>query len=424
MKSKYVLLASAFLISGATFAQKDELKAAEKALKAGNPSEAKTALEKAEGLIANADASQKAQFYFLKGNANLELAKKKVDTDKNLLAAAKAYTELLDVEKASNKSKYTKEAEVSLTAVKGELVNSAVKDNQEKRYKEGAEKLYQTYLLNKKDTVYLFYAASSAVNGQDYDVALKHYDELKKLNYSGKATIYTAKSKLNDEVQNFATQAERDRAVKIGTHDTPKVEREPSKRGEIYKNIALIYNSKGDVAAAKKAVSEARVANPDDISLVMTEADLALKTNNLAEYKKLITEVIAKTPNDPTMFYNLGVISAQAKENAEAEKFYLKAIELDPKYTNAYLNLAVMKLESDDKIVKEINSLGTSAKDNKRYEVLKTQREGIFKGSLPYLEKAHNLDPENADVSKTLLNVYNYLEMTTEAKALKAKTKK
>ena len=83
-----------------------------------------------------------------------------------------------------------------------------------------------------------------------------------------------------------------------------------------------------------------------------------------------------------------------------------------------------MKLESDDKIVKEINSLGTSAKDNKRYEVLKTQREGIFKGSLPYLEKAHNLDPENADVSKTLLNVYNYLEMTTEAKALKAKTKK
>lgn len=424
MKSKYVLLASAFLISGATFAQKDELKAAEKALKAGNPSEAKTALEKAEGLIANADASQKAQFYFLKGNANLELAKKKVDTDKNLLAAAKAYTELLDVEKASNKSKYTKEAEVSLTAVKGELVNSAVKDNQEKRYKEGAEKLYQTYLLNKKDTVYLFYAASSAVNGQDYDVALKHYDELKKLNYSGKATIYTAKSKLNDEVQNFATQAERDRAVKIGTHDTPKVEREPSKRGEIYKNIALIYNSKGDVAAAKKAVSEARIANPDDISLVMTEADLALKTNDLAEYKKLITEVIAKTPNDPTMFYNLGVISAQAKENAEAEKFYLKAIELDPKYTNAYLNLAVMKLESDDKIVKEINSLGTSAKDNKRYEVLKTQREGIFKGSLPYLEKAHNLDPENADVSKTLLNVYNYLEMTTEAKALKAKTKK
>lgn len=424
MKSKYVLLASAFLISGVTFAQKDELKAAEKALKNDNPSEAKATLEKAEGLIANADASQKAQFYFLKGNANLELAKKKVDTDNSLLNAAKAYTELLAVEKASNKSKYTKEVEISLNAVKGELVNSAVKDNQEKRYKQGAEKLYQTYLLNKKDTVYLFYAASSAVNGADYDVALKHYDELKKLNYSGKATIYTAKSKLNDEVQNFANVAERDRAVKLGTHDTPKTEIEPSKRGEIYKNIALIYNSKGDVAAAKKAVSEARVTNPDDISLVMTEADLALKTNDLEGYKKLITQVIAKTPNDPTMFYNLGVISAQANENDEAEKFYKKAIELDPKYTNAYLNLAVMKLAADDKLVKEMNSLGQSAKENKRYDELKAKREGIFKGTLPYLEKAHELDPENADVSKTLLNVYNYLEMTAEAKALKAKIKK
>jgi len=120
------------------------------------------------------------------------------------------------------------------------------------------------------------------------------------------------------------------------------------------------------------------------------------------------------------MFYNLGVISAQANENAEAEKFYLKAIELDPKYTNAYLNLAVMKLAADDKLVKEMNSLGTSAKENKRYDELKAKREGIFKSTLPSLEKAHELDPKNADVSKTLLNVYNYLEMTAEAKALKA----
>ena len=36
MKSKYVVLASALLISVASFAQKDEMKAAEKAFKKGN----------------------------------------------------------------------------------------------------------------------------------------------------------------------------------------------------------------------------------------------------------------------------------------------------------------------------------------------------------------------------------------------------
>lgn len=424
MKSKYVLLASAFLISGVTFAQKDELKAAEKALKGGNPTEAKTSLDKAESLIGNADDSQKAQFYFLRGNTYLALADKRIDAGNNLIEAAKSYNQLIDAEKATKKSKFTKEAETSLVKVKSELINSAVKDNQEKRFKEGAEKLYQTYLLDKKDTIYLYYAASSAVNGTEYDAALNYYNELKKLNYSGKATVYSAKSKITGEFQDFKTIAERDKMVKLGTHEEPKTTKEPSKRGEIYKNIALIYNSKGDLAAAKKAIADARVANPDDISLILTDADLALKANDLDGYKKLITQVIEKTPNDPTMFYNLGVISAQAKENAEAEKFYKKAIELDPKYTNAYLNLAVLKLESDGPLVKEMNGLGQSAKENKRYDELKAKREGIFKGTLPYLEKAHELDPENADVSKTLLNVYNYLEMTTEAKALKAKIKK
>ena len=420
MKGKYVLLASAFLISGVTFAQKDELKAAEKALKAGNPSEAKTVLEGAESLIANADASQKAQFYFLKGNAYLALADKKVDAGKNLVNAAKSYNELLATENASKKVKYSKEASVSLEKVKNELVNSAIADNNEKKFKEGAEKLYQTYLLDKKDTVYLYYAASGAVTASDYDTALKYYDELKKLNYSGKSTLYAAKNKLTDEYQNYKTVAERDKMVKMGTHDSPKTENEPSKRGEIYKNIALIYNSKGDVDAAKKAVADARVANPDDTSLILTEADLYLKSNDLVNYKRIISQVVEKTPNDPNMFYNLGVISAQANENVEAEKYYKKAIELDPNYINAYLNLAVLKLSADDALVKEMNSLGQSAKENKRYDELKAKRQGIFKSTLPYLEKANQLDPKNQDVYKTLLNVYNYLEMMDEAKALKA----
>ena len=68
-----------------------------------------------------------------------------------------------------------------------------------------------------------------------------------------------------------------------------------------------------------------------------------------------------------------------------------------------------------------MNKLGTSEKDNKRYEVLKAKREGIFKEALPYLEKAFELNPTNEDVSATLLNVYGALEMTAEKKALKAK---
>lgn len=53
MKSKYVLLASVLLISVATFAQKDQIKAAEKAFKGGKSQEAVTILAEAESLIGN-----------------------------------------------------------------------------------------------------------------------------------------------------------------------------------------------------------------------------------------------------------------------------------------------------------------------------------------------------------------------------------
>lgn len=62
MKSKYVLLASALLISVATFAQKDQIKAAEKALKAGNAQEAITILQGAEAASASAPDAEKHSF--------------------------------------------------------------------------------------------------------------------------------------------------------------------------------------------------------------------------------------------------------------------------------------------------------------------------------------------------------------------------
>ncbi|SCY17075.1 Tetratricopeptide repeat-containing protein [Flavobacterium anhuiense] len=421
MKSKYVILASALLISVATFAQKDQIKNAEKALKGGDAQGALAQLKDAESLIANAKDTEQAQYYFVQGNAFLDLANKKVEEGKNLLAAADSYKKLIDVEKASGKQKYSTQAAASITNIKGLLINSAIADTQANKHVDGAKKLYQAYELDKKDTINLYYAASTAVNSQDFDLALPMYEELKKLNFSGKGTLYLAVNKANGNEDNFANAKDRDLAIKLGTHEKPKTEAIPSKRGEIYKNLALILVQKGRTEDAKKAIADARKANPEDSSLILTEANLYLETKDFDMYKKLVGEALQKDPNNADLVFNLGVISAGAKNNADAEKYYLKAIEINPDYTNAYLNLAALKLEAEKPIIDEMNKLGTSAKDMKRYDVLKAQREAVFKGVIPYLKKANELDPKNEDVSKTLLGVYNALEMTAEAKALKAK---
>ena len=421
MKSKYVILASALLISVATFAQKDQIKAAEKAMKGGNSQEAATILQGAESLIANATDAEKAQFFFIKGNALLDLANKNVDTNTNLSLAAKAYQDLIAVEKASGKVKFSTQAATSIMQIKFKLINNAIADSKIDKHADSAKKLYDAYLLDKNDTINLYYAASTYVNAKEYDTALKLYDELKNLNYSGKGTSYFAVNKLSSEEDVYATAQERDKMVKLGTHEKPRTEAIPSKRGEIYKNMALILVQNGKTEEAKKAIAEARVANPDDTSLILTEANLYLETKDYVTYKKLISEVLEKNPNDADLIFNLGVISTTANNTVEAEKYYKRAIEIKPDYVNAYLNLAILKLDADKKLFEEISKLGNSEKDNKRYLVLKKQREAVFLDALPYLEKASELDPSNNEVKATLLNVYGALEMTEKKKALKAK---
>ena len=56
------------------------------------------------------------------------------------------------------------------------------------KYDEAAKKLYIVYELDKTDLEKLYYAASYAVNAQDYDTALSYYEELKSKNYLIKAS--------------------------------------------------------------------------------------------------------------------------------------------------------------------------------------------------------------------------------------------
>lgn len=424
MKSKYVILTSALLISVTTFAQKDEIKAAEKALKKGDSKEAATILASAESLVASANEADKAQFFFVKGNTHLDLANKKVDVDKNLGVAAAAYQDLIEAEKVSGKVKYSTQAAASITEIKYLLINSAIADSKADKNAEGAKKLYDAYLLDKKDTLNLYYAASTYVNANDYDKALSLYYELKNLNFSGQGKNFLAVNKASGVEEPFKSLADRDRMVKLGTHEKPTVEVIPSKRGEIFKNITLILVQNGKTEEAKKAVAEARLANPDDTSLILTEANLYLESKDFVKYKELITQVLEKNPNDADLVFNLGVISGNAKDAVNAEKYYLRAMEINPKYINAYINLAALRLEAEKPIIDEMNKLGTSDKDMKRYEVLKKQRQAVFKSVIPFLEKAFEVDPKNEAVSGTLINVYSALEMTAEKKAVQAKMQK
>jgi hypothetical protein len=435
MKIKQIVLASAMLASVASFAQKDELKKLKKIYDKEVPSandiaEYKATLNALKPL-ATAESDKIYFDYYRVNLPSLEIAMIGPNITPIQLAKyfnpvaisemADVYNATLDYEKKSGKKIYTEDIIEEVAAIKPMLLNGADALVQQKKFKDASSIVYSVYKLDKKDVDMLFYAASYAVNGDDYSSALDYYNELKKLNYSGEKTLFYATNKASKVEENFPNKETRDVAVTAGTHVKPRQELLPSRRGEIYKNIALILISQNKTTEAQTAIADARKENPNDTSLLLSEADLYLKVKDYPNYTKLVNEALAKEPNNAVLVYNLGVISAEGGKNEEAENYYKRAIEIDPNYFDAYVNFSELRLRSDEKYVTEMNKLGTSDKDNKRYDVLKAEREKNFKSILPYIEKAYELKPTDELAKKTLMSIYNALEMTDKYKALKAK---
>ena len=189
-----------------------------------------------------------------------------------------------------------------------------------------------------------------------------------------------------------------------------------SKSSTIVKNIALILKDQGKVDLAIKALSVAREANPNDINLLLAEAELYIKLDKMDKFGELMEEAVKMDPNNPALFFNLGVVNYNQKKKAEAEGYYRKAIELDPEYRDAHLNLAYSILNERVAIVEEMNE---SLSDFKKYDELEQKQRDVCSKALYHLEKADSIK-RTLDTVKTLLNIYDTLEMDDKSKEFRA----
>jgi len=409
MKAKILTIALSFLTLVA-IAQKREIRDAGKAIEKGSYAEAKTFLTQAEASLSEANSSYQSDFYLYKGQAYLGTGENTPVAD--LITAAEAFKKAQELG--------SDEAADGLASITNSLVQSAIKDQNEEKYDKAAEKLYAGYQLNKKDTLYLYFAASNSINAGDYDTALKYYEELKDMGYTGIETQYVAVNKETGEEEVMA-KVQRDLMVKSGEYLNPEDRIIPSKAGEIAKNIALIYIDQGKNEKAIAAMDAAKLANPDDISLLQSEADMYYKLGDKEKYKELMEAIVDRDPNNPTIYYNLGVTSYEIGDIEAAVKYYNKALELNPKMTEARLNIAAAILSGESAIVEQMNSLGLSKADTKKYDELAEERKGLYREALPYLEKVMEDNPENAEAIRTTMNIYYQLGEAEKAAALQEK---
>jgi len=374
--------------------QKKEIKKAIKAFDAGDVQGATDLLETNAALFEAADEKVTLQKTFLE--AKIDLANKNYQSSFDKFQAYAAA--------GGDDPEYDNQ----LLTLTSEIVNSAIEDNSEQRYPKAASKLYLAYTVNTETNKdYLYFAASSAVNGSDYDNALKYYNILKEIKYEGIVTTFFAKSaESGEEVE--LSESEYNIYKKTKDYTDFREETSESRYPEIIKNIALIYAQTGDNEKAMEAVKLARKEDPKDLNLILTEANLYIQLDENDRFEELMKEAIAQDPNNATLYFNLGVVNAQKGNSEDARGYYEKTIELDPNFESGYLNLVSLILEGESAIVEEMNGLGTSRADNARYDELKTKREDLYKECVPVLEKLVELN-QNQEAVKTLMNIYGTL---------------
>ena len=399
MKNQILLLVALFMCT-ATFAQKDEIKAAEKAVKKNDYATAAAEIGKAEASIAGEDDKLKAKFYYLKGETYAALAKTD-PTKENFDTAAEAFNALFDIE--GDNGKYSELAQPTMNTMISDISAKGIQSYQNKDYTSAKNELYQVYDLSPKDTVFLEYAANAAYLDKDYPMALQYFTDLKDLGYTGITTEYTAVNIDTGERENMGTKNNMDLMVKAGTHKDPLVNVSESKQPTVVKNIAFVHVEMGDTEKAIAAVKEARQVDPKDVNLILTEANLQIKLGNKDEFAKLMNEALELDPKNPSLYFNLGVISGEQGDFEKAKEYYTKCIELDPNYVDAYINLGSAHLEEDKTLVEEMNK---NLNDFDKYDKIKAQQVELYKRVIPLYEKAFELRPDDVDTIRTLMSLY------------------
>ena len=374
------------------WAQKKELKQAQKLYKSAKISEAKASLDANQALLESAELKYAAPYNLLR--SQITLAEE---------AYQASYDYLQLAQKDSGLSSKTDEQKRLLIAA---IINTAIEQSESKEFVASAKNLYLSYVIDPVANVdYLYYAASNAVNASEYELSLKYYNILKDIKYTGITTKqYVTEVANNTEIE--VSESEYSIYQKSKDYTNFRTEDTESKFPEIVKNIALIYNQLGQKEKAIAAVKDARAENPNDLGLILTEANIYIELGEKEKFKVLMGEAIAQDPENANLYYNLGVVTADLGDKENARAYYEKAIAIDPSMENGYLNLVALILEDETSIVEEMNSLGNSRADNAKYDILKVKRESVYSECVPILKKLISISDSNQEAARTLMNIY------------------
>ncbi|RMG78691.1 MAG: DUF3808 domain-containing protein [Bacteroidetes bacterium] len=360
MKKK--IITGLFLIglTSTSVAQKAKVTSTYNYLKYGEIDKAKEAIDAA---AQHPSTQAMAKTWFYRGQVYQQIyasqdPKIKSLAENALEEAIKSYTEAL---KYDTRKIDVNQLNQNLSKLAYASFDEGVNAYNQKNYSEAAKYFEQAYNVNQKfgvtDSLALYNAALAYEKAGDAEKAEKLYRKTIEIGYGG---------------------------------------------AKPYIDLMEMYMAAGKEDEAVAILKEARAKYPKDGMLLTQETNIYLKAGKKEEALKNLNEAIAADPNNPTFYFARGAIYNELGELDKAIEDYKKAIELDEKYFDAYYNLGALYFNQAAEYFNKIQTIT----DNTKYQEEKKKADEMFQKALPYLEKAHELNPSDKPTMQSLKQLY------------------
>lgn len=374
MKKLVSLVIFCLMVTGA-YAQNSAVNKASQFRENGELMKAKEQIDLA---TAHEKTIDKPKTWFTKGEvyeaiAFSEDADLKDQQDEALNEAVEAYNKAKTMDEGGN---YDGLSAIKLDNMWGAMINKGAESYNQEDYENAILYFEKSSVMKPQDTTAYYYAGIAAQQGEKYQKALDNYYKLFELDYHNE---------------------------------------------DIYSSVVYLERSQNnDNDKALEVLAQAREHFPENETFMKEEINLLIITEQTDEAKAKLARAIEVEPDNANLYYNLAYISEQTGDDEEAVANYKKAIEANPEYFDANFNLAVNYYNQAAEILKEANEmdLRTYQKEGKAIE---EKAKVQFEMAMPYLEQAHDINPEDKVVLETLQTVYVQLQMNDKAEAINAK---
>jgi tetratricopeptide (TPR) repeat protein len=186
----------------------------------------------------------------------------------------------------------------------------------------------------------------------------------------------------------------------------------------VYELLYQQYAAQKDTAKFVATLKEGASKFPAEPFFMQNLINYFIYSGKNAEALDYLNKAIEEEPKVAQYQYVKGNLLEMNKDIDGARAAFEKAIELKPDYAEAEASIGRLYYNQAVNMLLAANDI----KDVTIYNQKVADATVVFKQALPYFEKAHQMNPKDADITSTLKKLYYRLQMDKEYQALDKET--